>query len=231
MSKYIIEYPDRQREMRQAEYILLNGDDYLIPPPPGSSKRRTRRAPNGYTFPEVLGFILGPDQLEWTAQQVQDAAEGLSKIIRLAIPKDDLATLRRHNAVALPIELTRLCRTVDRGAVGQAIGGTFRAPLSQLSNVSSFNVPLEWAAPVNRPKTELGGAFTRQLLRVADLVEDHEKRLAKRVKDYMFGRPLATPRQRVLSAAMEAYPEFDWRLDILPYLQLVERKTDNGDTK
>jgi hypothetical protein len=56
-------------------------------------------------------------------------------------------------------------------------------------------------------------------------VAEHDKRLDNRAKSYMFGRPVVTAQQRVVANAMKAYPEFNWKKDFLPYLDLKERNT------
>lgn len=217
---YTITYPSRVRDAEQVGITLEASHECTVPTP----KRAV--STSGVTFDKILARLLEPDQLEWTANELSAAASGIQKVIRLAIPADELSILRKHKALALPTELIPLGEnfTIPIGML--RVDGKFKAPLDQLSSMGEFVVPFEWAAQSTRPKSDLGEAFNQQLARMQAAVSDHQSRLEARVKEYMFGRPVVTLRQRRLDNIMDAYPEFDWAEQILPYLAINHK--DNG---
>lgn len=210
-------YPSPLRKGADVDLIMSQPDMYIVP-----TERRSRyRA--GKLFDQMLGVLLEPDQLEWTKDELASAAKGVEKVIKLAIPVSELDVLRKHGALAVPFELVGLGVGMKWSA-GVPISGRLKPPLSHVCDLGDFLVPIAWYGHENRPASSLGDALGRQLKRVTDTVAAHEARLAERVTDYMFGRPVRTAKQRTLSNLMAAYPEFDWSTQIVPYLELDMRK-------
>lgn len=198
--------------------FLASPSDWIAP-----TERKARRNPS-HSFAVCLARVLEPHQLEYTAEEIRNAAQGCRKIMSLIVPRKDLDVLQKYNALALPIEILRHMDNFDGHGRGHVSGGRLQAPLGDVVDLNPFLVPLNMVNRDSRPSGSLYDAFERQLARLNTAVLDHDARLKVRAENYMLGREIVTAKQRVLSHMMDTYQELNWAEDFLPYMILNERK-------
>lgn len=215
----------------EVQRMLTRPDRFLIfdhtkdPEQPNKSRPGAWRIGKKLSFTDCLAWLMFDEQLAHTADEMRRLVSGMPKLLALAYPSSDLDVLARYNALTFPQELDNLLANKQfSAAAGVVLSATLKEPYDKLIDIADVRCPISVRTTVSRFGTKLLEAYTRQVDALVKAFNDHGTRLDNRVKNYMFGRPMVTAKQRALDAAMAAYPEFNWEQDILPYLDVRERR-------
>ena len=193
-------------------------------------KRRSEWSKTGVTFDMCIAYINQPDQFEHTASQIATLSEGVQKVLCMLVSIEELDVLERFDAMGYPIELHNLVKNSKYSHNNNVLKKCeLPAELQPHVDIESFRMPALYCRASGRPEGDLGDALTRQINAARAAIDKHDERCMDRAKAYMFGRTPVTPKQRVLSNLMDTFHELNWERDMLPYLDLKERKNSDHD--